>query len=136
MSFAAQSVLDASALLAFLLDEPGAGPVGNALRRRAWISAVNWSEILAKLHGRGVTPESVVATLEQRNILDNLLVVRPLDQALALETARLYPSTRALGLSLADRACLALGRVTGLPVLTADRAWSQLELEVDVRVIR
>lgn len=136
MSFAARSVVDASALLAYVLDETGASQVAEALQRRAWISAVNWSEVLAKLHGRGAEPTMVVATLTQRGILSDLLAVRPLDHELAVETARLYLPTRKFGMSLADRACLALGRVTGLPVLTADRAWSKLSLDVDVRLIR
>jgi PIN domain nuclease of toxin-antitoxin system len=132
----AHSVLDASALLAYLQGEEGAEPVARALRQRAWISAVNLSEVLAKLHERGRSPETVIADLRERGILDDLLQVQAMDLDLAIEVALLRPVTRDKGISLADRACLALGRISGLPVLTADRVWAEVDVGVEVRLIR
>jgi ribonuclease VapC len=66
----------------------------------------------------------------------DLLVIFPLDEAQAREAARLRPSTRAAGLSLGDRACLALAASLKLPVLTADRAWAGLQVGVVVELIR
>ncbi len=50
--------------------------------------------------------------------------------------AKLYPQTRNRGLSLADRACLALALDKGWPVMTADRAWAGLDIDVEVEMIR
>lgn len=64
------------------------------------------------------------------------LDVHDFGRELAFQTAMLRPTTKHKGLSLADRACLALGGQLGLPVLTTDRAWTELELGVEVRLIR
>ncbi len=130
------SVLDASALLAFLQREPGQERVAEAIAPGSAISAVNVSEVVAKLRDAS-TPEPAI-----RQSLDSLaargLEVVPFDRSLALAAGFLRPLTRELGLSLGDRACLALGRVRGQPVLTADRGWTAVAgaLGVDVRVIR
>lgn len=128
-------VLDASALLALLFDEPGADEVEAEIGNRCRVSAVNWSEVLAKLAEKGVgrrraEADSLAARLES--------VVEVVDFAVedAELAAALVPRTRPLGLSLADRACLALGLRCGLPVLTADRAWSEVEVDLEVRTIR
>ena len=54
----------------------------------------------------------------------------------ALSAAALLPQTRRLGLSLGDRACLALARTRGKPAVTADRAWAELDVDITVRLIR
>jgi ribonuclease VapC len=129
------SVLDASALLAFLLDERGAERVERALDAGACISTLNWAETLARLvEGGGPVEATVTRALPATS--SGPLVLLPFDDEQARETARLRPVTRALGLSLADRACLALGRLHRLPVLTADRAWRSLHLSVKIEVIR
>lgn len=130
------SVLDASALLAYLRDEPGRDRVEEALLRGVEMSAVDWSETLAKLSDVGQDPETTTAVLQQEGLLGQLLVIVPFDEASALETARVRRTTRHLKLSLGDRACLALGRQHALPVLTADRAWRSVAVKVKIVPIR
>ena len=136
MSGSLAHVLDASALLAYLLREAGSGHVREALPRGAAISAVNWAEVLSKLSDVGQRPEAAAQQLTEQGLLGEAILVFPLDEALAMEIARLRPLTRSAGLSLGDRACLALARRLGLPVLTADRTWSQLHLGVKMLPIR
>lgn len=125
------SVLDASALLALLNQEEGSEQVAELVAAGAIISAVNLSEVVAKLSLFGM-PESLI-----RESLDPLgLEIVPFDVEPAYRTALRAGPTRAAGLSLGDRACLALAAQVGLPAVTADRAWRQLELDVQVRVIR
>jgi PIN domain nuclease of toxin-antitoxin system len=129
-------VLDASALLAYLHEEPGAEAVEQALAGGAWIGAANWAEVLSKVAVSGGEPEALIGALEARGILGQALEVLPLLPEDGLTMARLRPSTKALGLSLGDRACLALGLRLGRPILTTDQAWGKLALPVDVRVVR
>jgi ribonuclease VapC len=129
-------VLDSSALLAFLQGEPGADLVAESLTQGSWISAVNWAETLSKLQELGEDPDAVALRLENYGILGTALLVIPLEEATARAIARLRPSTRDLGLSLGDRACLALTQQAGATALTADRAWNRLELGIDIRLIR
>ena len=128
-----RAVLDASALLALLNRERGAEQVAEALAAGAIIGAVNLSEVVAKLADIGM-PEA-----EIREALEPLaLDVVDFDVADAFATGLLRPLARAAGLSLGDRACLALGRRTALPVLTADQAWTHLALApaIEITVIR
>ena len=129
-------VLDASALLAYVLDEPGGERVDRALEDATFIGAVNWAEVLSKLAEFGRDPGSATQALTQAGVLGQSLMVRPLDETQALEIARLRPLTRDAGLSLADRACLALADSLDLPALTADRAWAKLDLGMRVELIR
>lgn len=62
--------------------------------------------------------------------------VRPFEAGQAIEAGRMEPYTRPFGLSLADRACLVLARGLNLPVLTADRAWSGVDVGVTIEMIR
>jgi PIN domain nuclease of toxin-antitoxin system len=122
-------VLDASALLAFLRGEPGADRVEASLRG-ALISAVNWSEVLAKAADYGAALGAI------RRVLEPLPVrVIPFDGEDAVLAAALRAGTMSHGLSLGDRACLALGKRLGLPVLTSERSWPTIE-GVKVQVIR
>lgn len=125
------TVLDASALLAYLLDEAGADEVERALATQAVIGAVNLAEVLSKLADAGEDPD---AAMDAITVLPFDVV--PFDEDLAVESARLRPLTSSAGPSLGDRACLALGRRLGRPVLTADSAWVGLIPGVDVTVIR
>lgn len=127
-----EPVLDASAILAFLQREPGQEAVAQVLEKgRAVICAVNLSEVAAKLAQAGMTP---MLAEEALRALD--LDVRPFDEPLALECAWLREPTRAAGLSLGDRACLALGKRLSRPVLTTDRSWEGLSVGVTVRLAR
>ncbi len=123
-------VLDASALMALLNSEPGASAVDEALDE-ASISAINLSEVVARMSDLG-TPESDILDKLQELDLD----VIPFDTEQAYQAGLLRSSTRSFGLSLGDRACLALARRLGVPALTADRLWSQLSIGIEVRLIR
>jgi ribonuclease VapC len=124
-------VLDASAILALLHAEPGADVVAAALRGPASICSVNLAEVVGKLAGGGIPPEAIGEILRPL-----WFEVVPFDVNLAYRTGTLYPLTRPRGLSLGDRACLALAIERGLPVLTADAVWRDVALGVDIRVIR
>ncbi|MGH2691108.1 MAG: type II toxin-antitoxin system VapC family toxin [Actinomycetota bacterium] len=125
------TVLDASALLAYLRDEPGSVLVEEALAAEASIGAVNLAEVLSKLVDADQDPDEAMARI---GILP--LEVVPFDKTLAVETARLRPATARAGLSLGDRACLALAHSRTRRVLTADGAWRDLIPSLDVVLIR
>ncbi len=110
--------------------EPGAAVVERALPH-AVISAVNWSEVMQKAIARRVEITGM------RNELEALgLQIVPFNADDAERTASLWPATEHGGLSLGDRACLALGVSLGLPVLTADRSWARLRVGTGIRAIR
>jgi PIN domain nuclease of toxin-antitoxin system len=125
----ARAVLDASALLALLNSEPGSRIVEESLED-ATISAVNLSEVVSKLSERGMPADAV------RDALESLgLAVHPFDTEMAY-AGTLRTATRRLGLSLGDRACLALGLALGAPILTTDTTWKKLKIGAKVRAIR
>jgi ribonuclease VapC len=123
-------VLDASALLALLNDEPGAGRVEESLADAA-ISAVNYAEVGTRLADRGEDAE----TIQQMLMLLGLEVV-PFDVEQADQAIRLRGSTKAAGLSIGDRACLSLAALLERPALTADRAWRGIDAGCTVELIR
>lgn len=123
-------VLDASALMAFLRNEPGSGKV-EAVLSNAVISSVNLSEVLAKATELANGFEAAKTALRGLQ-----LSVIAFDELQAEIAAGLRPVTRALGLSLGDRCCLALGIAEALPVMTTDREWAKLQLGVKINVIR
>ena len=132
----AVAVLDASALIAFVYREVGGHRVEPALRRGALISAVNWAETLSDMAERGDLLEASVPRMMAALADVGTLTIVRYDEIHAIETARLRMRTKSLGLSLADRSCLALGRIHRLPVLTTDRAWRSLHISVKIEVIR
>jgi ribonuclease VapC len=123
-------VLDSSALLAFIQAEPGgeavSGVVGEAL-----MSSVNLAEVVTKLVERTGSLEIARTALGMANV-----DVVDFDRWQAEQAGLLVKTTRSYGLSLGDRACLALAMRESVPVLTADRVWAKLKLNVEVRVIR
>lgn len=123
-------VLDASALLAFLRRETGWEAVSDALEG-ARMSSVSWSETVQKLRQHGGETRGLLPLLTQLG-----LTVSAFDMRDAERAADLWPHTRARGLSLEDRACLALAQKLGATALTTDRAWADLSLRVPVRLIR
>lgn len=123
-------VLDASALLAAFNGEAGADRVIELLPLSA-ISAVNLAEVVAKLQERGMPDDRIRATIEAME-----LEIDPFGDILAVEAGLLRSVTREAGLSLGDRACLALARHRNVPALTADRAWQKLGLDVQVELVR
>ena len=123
-------VLDASALLALLNDEPGAEIVKEALPQ-AVISTVNLAEVVGKLLGGGMPESQVIDGLEGLGLHQ---VSFDVQQAYA--SGFLRGSTRLHGLSLGDRACLSLAKRLGVPALTSDRAWSALDIGIQVLLTR
>ncbi|TDE84732.1 type II toxin-antitoxin system VapC family toxin [Deinococcus sp. S9] len=130
------TVLDASALLAWLQGEPDSERVDEALHHGATIHTVNWAEVLTKLASRGAVPADVTRQLTERGILGQLLNVDAGQPGDAEAVADLYAPTRSAGLSLGDRYCLALGQRLAATVLTTDRAWSSVSLSVTVELLR
>ena len=123
-------VADASAILAVVEEEPGSESL-RPLLAGASVSAVNLSEAAAKLLERKFSEAEVRGKLGRL-----LLEVHPFDGTAAFAAASLRPSTRHLGLSLGDRACLALAQRLRLPVLTGDRAWASLTIGIEIRLFR
>ena len=118
MSAETRFVLDASALLVYLQRESGYERVREALAQGAAMSTVNLAEVYAKAVDRNLPLGEIAGRLEALGL--NVVSFTNED---ARESAMLYPKARRLGLSLGDRACLALGVRLGLPILSADRAW-------------
>ena len=129
-------VLDASAVLAFLHGEPGADAVSEALVDVSVVSAANWAEILSKFSDEGEDPDTIAGRLEFEGVLFSGLEVLPVTAVDARMIARLRPLARSGGLSLGDRACLALALRLGYGVLTADRQWANLDLGLEIIMIR
>jgi PIN domain nuclease of toxin-antitoxin system len=123
-------VFDSSVLIAILRQEPGSD-VGEQSLNDALISTVNLAEVATYLARNSVPPETINDALAAFPI-----EVVPFDREQGLIAGCLYPACKSLGLSLGDRACLALAKSKDLPVLTADKAWLELEINVDVKSIR
>jgi ribonuclease VapC len=123
-------ILDASALLAMLNGEPGGASVEPYLMG-AGISSVNWSEVIQKLLAK-----KVITTGMQEDFQKLGLMILPFTTEQAELAASLWTTTQSIGLSLGDRACLALAMTLNLPVVTADRAWKALNLTISVQMIR
>lgn len=116
----------------WLADERGADEVGRVLESgTVLMSAANLAEVLTRLQNRGV-PEAKLRRIRYSLDID----VRALDEDAAWRVARLHGPTRAQGLSLGDRACLALALSEVLPAVTVDGAWADIELGVEIRLIR
>ncbi len=124
-------VLDASVLLAVLNGEPGANKLTPQLLNAATSSTVNLAEVQSKLVSRGINPEDAwEATLSP---IREAAVFTDQQAKIA---GSLVARTSALGLSLGDRACLALGIALKAPVYTADRSWKNLKLGIRIHVVR
>jgi len=123
--------LDASALLALLNQEPGAEKLTPELLRHATSSTVNLAEVHSKLVQRGGDPneawEDALSLIREASVFT---------EQQARIAGSLVAQNRGLGLSLGDRACLALGIALHVPVYTADRAWRGLKLGIRIHVIR
>jgi len=125
-----EAVIDASALLALLNDEPGADVVAEALPQGV-ISAVNLSEVVAKLCDAGMPEKTIHQALQPLDI-----EIVPFDEEQAYQAGLLRSSTQDFGISLGDRACLSLAKKLGIDALTADRAWAGLSIGTTIKVIR
>jgi ribonuclease VapC len=124
-------VLDASALITLFHQEPGSDKVAQAIEDGAVLSTVNLSEVASKLNELG-TPEALIQTAI--HVLE--LTIVDFNSELAYKVGLLRPLTKNAGLSLGDRACLALAQHLNLPALTTDRVWKGIIPGVNVQVIR
>ena len=127
---ATEVVLDSSALLALLNDEPGADVVAGLLRNSA-MSTVNVSEVTAKLAEAGIREHDI-----RRTVGGLVLEMAPFDADQAVQAGMLRRATRKAGLSLGDRACLALAKRLGVPAATADHAWQRVDVGVRLTMVR
>jgi ribonuclease VapC len=125
------SVLDASALLAVLNAEPGADNLPPSLLHDAVCSTVNLAEVQSKLVDRGIQPDDAWAAA-----LSPIREPAVFTEEHAKTAGSLVAQTRSLGLSMGDRACLALAISLNAPVYTADRSWKSLKVGVRIHVIR
>lgn len=123
-------VLDASALLAYLKDEPGADIVEAALAEPA-ISSVNWTEVVQTMIALGAD----VSTMLQ-NFQETGLTIEPFILKDAKMAGRLWSQTKEYGLSLGDHACPSLGLRLEATVLTSDHSWESPNLSIKVQLIR
>jgi ribonuclease VapC len=123
-------VLDASAVLCLLQEEKGAERVARALPA-AVIGAVNHSEVVGKLVEAGIDEPTVDGLIDKLQ-----LKVIPFDRTQARLAGSLRATTRTLGLSLGDRACLALAATEGATALTCERSWAKFEAPCKVETVR
>lgn len=125
-------VLDASAVLALINEEPGCDQVEAALGGSV-IGAVNLAEVAGALAAKGKSDVQVRASLRSLE-----LTVIEVDEELGFDAGLLRRVTKTFGLSLGDRFCLALARRLRAPAMTADTAWAQIAepCDVEVRLIR
>lgn len=124
------ATLDASALLALLFAEPGAEVVADVIADGAAISTVNLAEAGTVLIRNGRDPETVLEPVRAQ------VAVEPFTDGDARAVAALYPTVSAKGLSIGDRACLALAERLDVPAVTAEHIWAGLPLDVEVQLIR
>lgn len=123
-------VLDTSAIMAVINEEPGAEIV-RPLLDHAIINAVTLAEVITKMADWGMSENDV-----QDRLNDLGIRIVPFDEDQAYRTGMLRPATRRFGLSLGDRACLALGLIRDLPVVTADRNWARVSIDLELELIR
>ena len=123
-------VFDSSVVIAILKQEPGCSTAESSISD-ALISTVNMSEVATYLARNSVPKDTIQEVLASFPIQ-----VVPFEESLAIQTGCLYSSCKHLGLSLGDRACLALALSRKMPVLTADRVWSKLDLGISIQVLR
>ncbi|MBD3772353.1 MAG: type II toxin-antitoxin system VapC family toxin [Rhodobacteraceae bacterium] len=123
-----EAVLDASALLALLKEEAGAGKVADAIATSR-MTSVNYAEVVSHFIHAGMPASEVDAMLHPLP-----MIIVEADQALATIAGRLRAVTAEAGLSLGDRFCLALALRDGLPALTADKTWRTIADAASVKV--
>ena len=124
------TVLDASALLAYLKDETG-GDIVREVLSSATISTVNWAEVVQKAIALETDVDGMLEEMQELG-----LKIEPFTVEDGEKAGRLWTETKQYGLSLGDRACLSLGLRLEATVLTSDCAWNQLDVGVDIELIR
>ena len=123
-------VLDASAILAYLQEEPG-GEIVEEYKGNALISAVNLAEVCSRLADNGYN------SVEIRGFVNKLnMQVISFDTDQAFGVGDLRSSTIKYGMSIGDRACLFLSRKYNFPAVTTNRIWKKINLDTEIRLIR
>jgi ribonuclease VapC len=123
-------VLDASAILCMFFQESGASEV-EALLSSSIVSTVNYAEAISKLHERNVAGE-IISTI----LADFKPIIVDYDVQQAIATASLRNTTRSKGLSLGDRACLALAASRGAIAVTSDKSWKSFDSIAPITLLR
>jgi PIN domain nuclease of toxin-antitoxin system len=123
-------VLDSSAILASLIGEPGGDVVASRLPG-SFVSAINYAEVVSKLIRGGMSETNAASAASQFGcrFVDT-------DEEQAASAGAIHARTRAVGISMADAFCLSLASALGCPVVTADRLWKRLDVDVEVELIR
>lgn len=124
-------LLDASALLAFLLNETGAHQVEKLFPQNPSMSVVNFAEVIGRADRAEIEPDQA-----RLAILALPVTLIPLDSEIAFQVGKMEKRLRPLGLSFGDRACLATGKVMNMTIVTADRIWVKAMPELDIQLIR
>ncbi|ABF43672.1 PilT protein-like protein [Candidatus Koribacter versatilis Ellin345] len=124
-------VIDSSALLALLNQEPGSEQLPPALMQGAIMSSVNAAEVQAKLVAAGGDPDQ-----SWQIVVGLVPILATFEEEHAKAAGTLVKQAKALGLSLGDRACLALGLALRLPIYTTDRIWTKAKLGVRIHLLR
>lgn len=125
------AILDASAILALLQNERGAEKLTDLLLEDSIASTVNLAEVQAKLVLKGLPPDEA-----WEHATSPVASVEAFTEEQATIAGGLVEKTRSYGLSLGDRACLALAIARKADVYTTERTWKNLKLGVRVHVIR
>jgi ribonuclease VapC len=123
-------ILDASALLAVFQKEAGSDIIIKLKGSRA-MSAVNIAEVRTRLVDWGCDELHINELIGMADI-----DIISFDAKQASLSSNLRPATKSKGLSLGDRACLALALHRQAPVFTADQNWAQIDVPADIRLIR
>jgi PIN domain nuclease of toxin-antitoxin system len=126
-----ETVLDASAILAIIFQEPGAEKLTNEILDDAVVSTVNLAEVQAKLIKKGYDPDEA-----WEDVLSLVTVAVPYTSEQARIAGDLITKTEKYGLSLGDRSCLALAIALKAPVYTTEQVWRNLKVGVPIHVIR
>jgi ribonuclease VapC len=124
-------IFDASAILAAIFLEPGAEQTAQLWADgENYVSAVNYSEVVAKLNERGMPEAEILIVMQSLP-----LTLITFDGRAAVAVGLLRSKTKSLGLSLGDRACLAVGHLEQAQIITADQLWNSLK-EYNVTLVR
>lgn len=123
-------VYDSSALLAIILGEPGAD-VASANIANAMVSSANLAETFSRAEDKGIPMDKT-----ERFLMGKEVQFVDFDSDLARVVGTMRTKTRSRGLSLGDRACIALALRERATIVTADRVWAELDLPCKVELIR
>lgn len=122
-------VIDTSALITFIFNEPGARETEGWLNEGAWVSTAVLQELVTHLIRRGFEPNDAIDAFQNLGV-----TTHDLTSALAIAAAELYRETKSMGLSHGDLSCLALASSKSVPVVTADANWVAISPKIGVQI--